>query len=193
MPLLDQKTLQEFISTKNLYPKIEDIGKKYHLELGQMGYLSSEIRNAITGVIRPSNLIPRIVDQLEISPAQAEEIARDVNASIFSLIADHMQEINKGAKITVAPLEVKNITPTTPSDIIKTIEKPSEGSSSSINVLEHPAIAKMAPHELITAPQTTTTITTPTVTSNATKAVSTATVQPPVKKYDIDPYREPLT
>jgi hypothetical protein len=116
MPLLDQKTLQEFISTKNLYPKIEDIGKKYHLELGQMGYLSSEIRNAITGVIRPSNLIPRIVDQLEISPAQAEEIARDVNASIFSLIADHMQEINKGAKITVAPLEVKNITPTTPSD-----------------------------------------------------------------------------
>src|SRR3989338_2897850 len=74
---------------------IENISKKYGLNIDQMGKLAEETGLVMLGVTHPKDFISNLAGRLGVDQLTAKSIARDVNEQIFKKVRseEHTSEL----------------------------------------------------------------------------------------------------
>ncbi|MES2471024.1 MAG: hypothetical protein V4526_02220 [Patescibacteria group bacterium] len=98
--MFDTNELIKKYRALKIYDQMEEIGKKHHLHIDQIGILDSETRALVVGVTPRESFIKELAKGLEISMGQAELIAQDVNTRI-------MLPLRESLKNDVVTLESK--------------------------------------------------------------------------------------
>ncbi|GEM_PF-3348339 len=75
---------------------IRDIGIKHHLPIDKLGILAEEVGWIMSGIAPTKEFIPALVDGLEISTAEASQIATEVNEKILLPIREFMKGFHGG-------------------------------------------------------------------------------------------------
>jgi len=65
---------------------IEDMRKKYRLQIDQMGGLANETRMILFGLTHPKDYINNLVSRLDIDKETAKQIAQEINQKIFGCV-----------------------------------------------------------------------------------------------------------
>lgn len=73
---------------------IESLGKKYGLNIEQIGKLGNETGMLILGVTSPSEYVGNLAGRLNIDKQKARQIADDVNQQIFSRVRESLKKIH---------------------------------------------------------------------------------------------------
>lgn len=92
------KELQEAISSTEIHQKILGIGQKHGLHIDQIGQLVDQIGLVMLGLERSSDFVRDASARMSISTKDAQAIANDINADIFSAIKSSMRDIEQRDK-----------------------------------------------------------------------------------------------
>ena len=92
-----------------LLENIKTIAEKFNLDIDQLGGLYSEIIYIIGGTDKSANFVKNIIERLEINEEIANQIATDVNKTIFEVIKTKMQAETDKIEEKVAQDEVKTV------------------------------------------------------------------------------------
>lgn len=212
-----QKTppvVQKCITSTEWGIRISGIGQKYSLTPAQTNDLEMEILLVALGVEPDEDLITNIKNQLNISETLAEQLADDVNESIYQWI---YKKLNN-EKETPENLDKKSLDippPNLPSEdlaeetpVIRANQEPLVPAQKTIHTILQeqvtPPLTKPAQTEesysLKTAPiQQPTSVTPPPpaprpsfIENKLSQPIKPASLVPPPRSYTSDPYREPL-
>jgi hypothetical protein len=203
--------VQVFVFSGDWLEKTNQIATKYSLTETQSESLSDIVLFILIGLEKPENLLTAIVSELNISELLAEQIIEDINNRIFDVAIQKTTEENDnieirpeilpmvegGEKVKVVPPPVN--LPTEP-EISKPQNKPApfvpsftavkQSPTQPTPIVQRPNIATMPtppkpPIQPIVPPEV-----------KKPEAPKTPEVAQPInaelKKYGIDPYREPL-
>jgi hypothetical protein len=92
------------------------IGQRARLMVDKVGDLSEEISLVIMGFVSTKDFVNNLTTKLEIDPADAKQIAADVNEQIFSKIREEMMKMNgdegmelEVAVVTAPPTDLGNL------------------------------------------------------------------------------------
>lgn len=102
------KTVQEAIQSAGFDEKVREVAERHALHIDQTGVLGDETTMVMLGFTNPEDFADVLVEQLHLTKQQAEDIARDINASLFLPIRSLMKKPTAGV-ITNPPY-----TPPTP-------------------------------------------------------------------------------
>ncbi len=86
------KELRDAVTATDLRAKLFTLTQKYHLHIDKAGTLENEVVLVLMGMELPSLFVGNIQRELELSPENANALAKDVNEQIFHPI--HEQLIN---------------------------------------------------------------------------------------------------
>lgn len=87
---------------------VQQIKKKYELNIEQTGDLAGETGLVLLGLTKPENFIRNLSERLEIDAQKAKEIALDVNSQIFSRVKESLKKIHGiGQEKSGAPVSQK--------------------------------------------------------------------------------------
>lgn len=86
------KELRDAVTSTDLRTKLFALTQKYHLHIDKAGTLENEVVLVLMGMELPSLFVGNIQRELELSPENANALAKDVNEQIFHPI--HEQLIN---------------------------------------------------------------------------------------------------
>ncbi len=184
-----QKQMMSMAYSKEMSQKIQIIADKHSLHIDQMGELAAEIRDVITGVTSSKKFVSDIKERLEINDEKANLISEDVNRDIFEAIRaslQKMQEEKEKAIEKVGGFTIENKAPQSSSPlykdtnlnreaVLKDIEDAGKKvSDSGVSLVDH--LLKTSKPSAPVTPE----------------IPKTPTPQPEIKKYESDPYREPI-
>ena len=86
------KEVQLAVTDTNLIQKTKDIALKYALHIDQLGSLQNEIIFVMVGLEPSIAFVDNISDELSIDTQKANNIAKDVNESIFDPIRTYLRK-----------------------------------------------------------------------------------------------------
>jgi hypothetical protein len=86
--------IKDIISSEEVTDKIVSIGDKHNLLIDKQGVLVDEIGLVMFGLTHPDKFVESIKNRLEISQADAEAIATDVNNEILLEIREELKKIS---------------------------------------------------------------------------------------------------
>lgn len=87
--------LQQAINSTDNEQIIQEIGKRHHLHIDQIGELDNEIWQVMLGLEPAANFTTKIQARLGISQNEAEQIAGEVNSEIFLPIRESLKQIEE--------------------------------------------------------------------------------------------------
>ncbi len=111
------KELQDAITSEETLNKIEGIGKKHSLMLDKVSELADETGLIMIGLTKSNEFVKNLCDRMEIDPAKATEIAKDINTEILDSIRVSLRKIQEEAESVTEnenSVTPNPITPSTP-------------------------------------------------------------------------------
>jgi hypothetical protein len=88
------EAIRDALSSIDFADKISDIADKHSLLIDRQGELSDEVGLVMLGLTHPDKFVESIKNRLEISQADAEAIATDVNNEILLEIREELKKIS---------------------------------------------------------------------------------------------------
>lgn len=73
---------------------IQNISKKHHLQIDQMGELAAETGLVLLGLTKPDDYIKNLSSRLKINLKDARDIALEVNIEIFSKVKESLKKLH---------------------------------------------------------------------------------------------------
>lgn len=73
---------------------IQNISKKHHLQIDQMGELAAETGLVLLGLTKPEDYIKNLSNRLKINIKDARDIALEVNIEIFSKVKESLKKLH---------------------------------------------------------------------------------------------------
>jgi hypothetical protein len=104
-----KKKLNDLAFSEPIYKKIEDIGNRHDLNLDQMGELAAEIRDVITEAVPSTEFTKELKDRLEVDEDKAIDITADVDNEIFKYIKSLMEQLTEVSQIVNTPPAPKKV------------------------------------------------------------------------------------
>lgn len=186
------ESVRRAIKNINYTTQVQSLMQKHNLRLDQAGIVDREIMLVLLGLEHPDKLFSNLMQEGGLSKDVATAIAEDLNEKIFKAIRHELVETYEKEK---AVEETVDKTPTAASE--KTVPMPNVSTpaptivpqtpvqpTAPINTLPQPnAIAKTKLEQSFHIPTQTAT-----VSLNQTSA----TPAQPIRRREIDPYREPI-
>lgn len=97
--------LKKIALSVEIYDQAEKVGNLFGLHIDQIGELDKEIRSILMGLRESSNFVADITKNLEIEKSVAEQIAQEINKSIFATIKTNMKSEVVANEFTTSSLE----------------------------------------------------------------------------------------
>lgn len=178
--------------------RTEEIAKKYSLNERQADDLVNNVLYVLVGLSKPDDFIETVVSELGISGLLAEQIMDDLEVRVFEYAFKMIQNQDKKSESSD---KTDDILPELRPDITPLVEPEEKVSATPIPVAFKSAVPKPAPEPVqrpVSVPRYTGVPvedeeSAPTATkSESPDSKQKEPVPEPVKKYVVDPYREPL-
>ncbi|HUD04036.1 MAG TPA: hypothetical protein VMR73_00905 [Candidatus Paceibacterota bacterium] len=171
------KEITRAVKTVGVDSQLVTISEKYNLHVDQAGGLAAETYMIIAGTVDGSEFVDDIENDLGISREIAVQIATDINNQIFLKIRQLLQE-ESGEQ------ETGSVSSGEREQTLDAIENPipTKPTTSLVNAPERELVNKTATDDFIGKKM-----------SPDNSAPKDIPVNPITKKYDSDPYREPLS
>ncbi|MBI2628290.1 MAG: hypothetical protein HYW71_02575 [Candidatus Niyogibacteria bacterium] len=87
-------TVEEVIFSANAAKTLEEIRKKYKLQIDQLGILANETRLVMLGLTHPKDFINNLAEGLELNKEIAKNIAQEINQRIFYKIREELKKMH---------------------------------------------------------------------------------------------------
>ncbi|MEK7569425.1 MAG: hypothetical protein AAB500_00840 [Patescibacteria group bacterium] len=167
------ESIKEIIMSSNYQDTLIELGKKYNLNVGQLGILERETTMVLMGLTNPDNFQTEIIREMDVDAERGRQIVKEINEEIFARIRDLLKLMN------TPPGEEPKLDEETPAPSPEILK--AAGVTAAAPDLSKPELpAGMLAQKLsgsFQIPSVTTDHTTPNVTP---------------EKPKVDPYREPL-
>lgn len=92
--------LRQALDSTEIYEDFQEISKKHGLHIDKAGILEEEVTIVLLGLVPSSKLVERLYENMEISMAEAQNIAQDVNETIFKDFRESLMKIHAGTVMT---------------------------------------------------------------------------------------------
>lgn len=89
------EAILETLSSESFAENVERIAGKFGLNEMEAGFLQRITTNLMLGVIRPTDFVTKLLDELDVDREKAAYIAQDVNREIFAPVKDALKEVHK--------------------------------------------------------------------------------------------------
>ena len=86
--------IEEAIFSVGMEKTLEEIGKKYKLQIDQLGILANETRLVMLGLTHPKDFINNLAERLELEKEPAKNIAQEINQRIFYAIREELKKMH---------------------------------------------------------------------------------------------------
>ena len=97
------KEIQDIILSSNYQDSLLEIGRKYQLNVEQMGIMEQETTIAMMGLTPTTDFEKELTRELNIDSAKSSEIAKDISEKIFFKIRELLKSWSMGTEIELAP------------------------------------------------------------------------------------------
>jgi|GEM_PF-1465602 len=175
--------VREYVYGSEMFKALQEIGKKHSLSVDQVGSLEAESAAAMLGFTELEDFPEMLEEALDIPEAQAQDIAQDIDASLFQRVRALMRNAVPENTPTDAPNRNAILSAPTPSrgiGLSKPMEAPMPKAGASWGEVGASKGVSFSDEALVR----------PTESTVKTVDVTGATTK--TGKYTIDPYREPI-
>lgn len=102
---------------------IQNISKKHHLQIDQMGELAAETGLVLLGLTKPEDYIKNLNNRLKINLKDARDIALEVNIEIFSKVKESLKKLHGIGVSPVVNMPSETVVEKTPVQILESDKK----------------------------------------------------------------------
>jgi hypothetical protein len=100
--------LRQALDSTEIYEDFQEISKKHGLHIDKAGILEEEVTIVLLGLMPSSKLVARLHENMGISSEEAQNIAQDVNETIFKDFRESLMKIHS-ENTEIKPANVVNV------------------------------------------------------------------------------------